>query len=69
VSEPYSYHVSVDDGSGVLDAVTGVRKKYRSKTFTDPADAMAMWSEAVTNGAEYITIEALRERRPHEQPE
>jgi hypothetical protein len=26
----------------------------------DPADAMAAWSEAVTGGAEYVMLEALR---------
>lgn len=28
----------------------------------DAADAMAAWSKAVTDGAEYVVLEALRER-------
>ena len=29
---------------------------------TSAADAMAAWSKAISDGAEYVTIEALRNR-------
>jgi hypothetical protein len=58
VSAPpeYTYYVSVDIGQD--------GKMYKQQTFTDAADAMAMWSAAISEGrSEYILIEAaLRER-------
>jgi hypothetical protein len=66
----YHYYVSVDDtlskqkdGSRQRD-----KKKYKAAEFSDPADAMAMWSAAVTAGSEYVVIEALR-GMDYEQPE
>ena len=40
------------------------QKKMPSPEFDDPADAMAAWSEAISRGAEYVTLEALRHRDP-----
>jgi hypothetical protein len=62
MSDGYSYHVSIDPNPD--RDVDG--KKYRTATCTDPADAMALWSQAVTDGAEYVVIEALKDRPPKE---
>ena len=56
--ELYHYYVSVSDP----EPIDG--KKYTSTDTTDSGDAMAAWSAGIAAGAEYVTIEALRERRP-----
>jgi len=53
MAEAYNYYVAADNGD----------KNYRAK-YNGPqvADAMAAWSKAITDGAEYVVLEALRER-------
>lgn len=64
----YHYYVSVDDTlEKQKDGSRHIGKTHRNQEFTDPADAMAMWSAGVAAGAEYIVIEALR-GRDYEQP-
>ena len=50
--EPYSYYVGVDNGWDHRVPYNG----------PDAAEAMAAWSKAVTDGKEYVVLEALRER-------
>jgi hypothetical protein len=52
----YNYYVSSDDP----EQAPKRKKLYNG---TDPADALAAWSEAVTEGKEYVLIEALRTER------
>lgn len=54
LSEVYNYYVAGDDGEGPRTA------PYNGP---DAADAMAAWSKAISEGAEYVVLEALRERR------
>lgn len=49
-SETFNYYVAVDEN-------------YKAYRGTDIADAMAAWSKGIEDGAEYVVIEALRERR------
>lgn len=53
-STPYRHLVEVDDPS------------YTRKVYDGPdaADAMAAWSQAITDGVEYVTLESLRARTP-----
>jgi hypothetical protein len=57
--ELYHYYVSISPNPN--QGTDG--KKYQTTQTTDPADAMAAWSAGITAGAEYVTLEALRERR------
>lgn len=57
----YWYEVSVDH---LGDAESGEPPRARMAC-TDAAEAMAAWSKGITDGAEYIVIEALR-REPAE---
>ena len=52
----YQYEVSVDH----LGDVTSGEPPRARMTFEDAADAMAAWSKGITDGAEYVVIEALR---------
>lgn len=52
MSEKYTYYVDVSEGDEHASAYRG----------PDAADAMASWSRAVTEGREYVALEALRER-------
>jgi hypothetical protein len=52
----YSFEVSVDH---LGDLQSGEPPRTRMTT-TTAADAMAAWSKAITDGAEYAVIEALR---------
>ena len=52
---PVVYHYLVETGGS-----GPARRRYDG---TDAADAMAAWSAAILDGAEYVTLEALRERR------
>ena len=52
MAEKFNYYVSVDSGGRHYDA------KYNGD---QAADAMAAWSKAITDGAEYAVLEALRE--------
>jgi hypothetical protein len=55
VSSPsYNYYVSADNGERRVTRYNG----------DQAADAMAAWSKAVTDGDEYVVIEALREAGP-----
>jgi hypothetical protein len=47
-----SYHYLVDADAG---------NRGRLYDGTDAADAMAAWSKAISDGAEYVTLEALRD--------
>jgi hypothetical protein len=47
-----SYHYLVDSSAG---------NRGRLYSGTDAADAMAAWSNAISQGVEYVTIEALRD--------
>jgi hypothetical protein len=53
VSEVYNYYVSKSEQPH------GHQTLYNG---LDAADAMAAWSKAVSDGAEYAVLEALRER-------
>lgn len=57
MTEKYNYYVSVDEGD----------RHYKSR-YNDMqvADAMAEWSKAISEGNEYVLLEALRERLPDE---
>lgn len=55
---PVNYHYYVD-----IDATDGKHKHRVAYNGTDAADAMAAWSKAVSDGAEYAVLEALREIR------
>jgi hypothetical protein len=60
MSEPYVFEVSTDTTGDILSGEPP-RKRL---TFTDAAEAMAAWSKGITDGAEYVVIEALRVREP-----
>ncbi len=47
----YNYYVSRDDGERNVPVYNG----------NDAAEAMAAWSLAITDGVEYVVLEALRE--------
>ena len=51
----YTFYVSADNGPN---------SRYAKYNGDQVADAMAEWSKAVSEGAEYIVIEALREVEP-----
>lgn len=48
----YNYYVSADNGGKNKPVYNG----------PDAADAMAAWSKAVSDGVEYVVLEALREK-------
>ncbi len=54
-----TYRYLVDSGAG---------NRGRLYDGTDAADAMAAWSKAISQGVEYVTIEALRDRPAKASP-
>lgn len=54
--EVFNYYVDVSDGTAPSRHVTAYRGN-------DAAEAMAAWSKGISDGHEYVTLEALRERR------
>ena len=49
-----TYHFRVES-----DGSHGLKTRYDG---TDAADAMAAWSKAISQGTEYVILEALRDR-------
>lgn len=56
-SELFHYYVDVSDGSAPS-------KHVKAYDGNDAAEAMAAWSRGISDGHEYVTLEALRDRRP-----